>query len=230
MTDPAPSAGIPVHDPFARAGYSGHPACRLAVWSGGEASGLTAGEMRRVQRLQSPMRQEHLAGSLVLRRQLIGQMAGCDAGAVRLGALPEGAPDLSSPAGWSLSLSNKDSVTVAAMARAPADIGVDVERVRTINWPAMLSMLLPDNETDSMKQALDAAPDGLRAFFRMWTLKEAVLKSTQKGFRAGPKHVETPFAIIAAPGAGQLAAFGDHYDFWTVDEGDLVISLVRRRA
>lgn len=185
--------------------------------------------MSRIARLQSPQRRIHLAGSLALRRQLIAQIAGCNADAVRLAALPEGAPHLLNPAGWSLSLSNKDSVTVAAMAPAPAAIGVDVERVRTIHWANMLSMLLPEGEQGNMERALSSAPDGTRAFFRMWTLKEAVLKSTQKGFRAGPKLVETPFEIIASAGAGQLSAFGEDYDFWTVDKGDLVVSLVLRR-
>ena len=171
-----------------------------------------------------------LAGSLVLRRHLIGILADCAASDVQLKTLDEGAPVLAKPPGWALSLANKGPLTVVAMDNATAAIGVDVEILRTIDWRPMLKMICADDEGAAFAAAFADRADSSAAFLTMWTLKEAVLKTTQRGFRAGPKAVSTPPAILAATGTGQILAFGEHYDFWTTGSGDAVISLARKKA
>ena len=224
-TEPVQASSI---DPFASAGWTGYPACRLACWAGGDAAELTAAESQRVERLKSDVRRENLRGSLTVRRQLVGEMTGTPPEEVRFSALEDGAPVLDAPAGWCVSLSNKDSITVVALERPPAAIGVDIERVRKLDWRAMLSMTCADAEREQIEGALSVLGDPLPAFFRMWTLKEAALKSTQQGFAADAHRVLTPAEILFAPGTGTMRAFDRTYSYWTANHADFVVSLVRR--
>jgi 4'-phosphopantetheinyl transferase len=217
-------------DPFESAGYSRYPECRMGRAGDDAGISLTDAELQRVARMQSEAGRQELRGSLIARRQLIAQIAGCAPADVSLTANEDGAPEQASPAGWSVSLSNKSDLTVVALRRAPAEIGVDLEIVKDIQWLPILSMICNEEERRHLERDLGAHPDATRAFFRMWTIKEAVMKATRRGFRAGPKAIETPISILAAPGSGELAAFGDTYRFWTVDIGELIVSLVERRA
>lgn len=215
-------------DPFAEAGYSGHPDCRMVRAMSDDAFPLTDAEQQRVARLQSEASQRELRGSLVERRKLIAEISGCDPEIVSLTASADGAPALENPKGWSASLANKSDVTVVALRKAPAAIGVDLELVKEINWAPLLSMTSSQEERAALEAQISAHPEPLRAFFRMWTLKEAVLKATKLGFRAGPKGIDTPFEILVAPGTGKLSAFGNSYQFWSVDVDAFIVSLVEQ--
>jgi phosphopantetheinyl transferase len=227
------SQTISVIDPIARAGLAGHPLCRMAAWpSGGSCTDVafTSIEAERLGRMKSPRRTAEMAGSFVLRRRLIAAMAGGAPEEVKMISAEGGAPVLLQPVGWAMSLANKDAYTVVALAGATAQIGVDIEIVREMDWGPALSMTSSDAERAQFEGAPGAPASKLRAFYRMWTLKEAVLKSTGRGFRAGPKAVEIPWALLLLPGAGTLRAFGGTFDFWTADTSDAVVSLVQKRV
>ena len=224
---------INVIDPFARAGLSGHPLCRMAPWPLSALCtdvSFTALEAERLGRMKSPRRQAEMAGSFALRRRLIAEMAGGLAEEVEMMSAANGAPLLLRPTGWAMSLANKDAYTIVALAGATAEIGVDIEIVREMDWRPALSMTCSDAERAEFERAPGDPASKLRAFYRMWTLKEAVLKSTGRGFRAGPKAVETPWELLLSPGAGTLQAFGGTFDFWTADTGDTIVSLVQKRV
>lgn len=220
-------------DPFAGTGFSGHPSCRLATSrepaTSAQRHQYSLEESARLERMKSPLRRREMETSFILRRKLIGVLAGCAPEDVKLDSSEDGAPKLERPSGWSLSLANKGATTVIAMDPAPAEIGVDLEFVRVLDWPAMLNMVSAETEREAFKQAYAARDDSAEAFLRLWTIKEAVLKATQRGFRAGPKAVETPPSILDGSGQGQLSAFGERYDFWTTRSGDALISLARKR-
>ncbi len=223
---------INVIDPFARAGLSGHPLCRMAAWPLSAPCtdlSFTALEAERLGRMKSPRRKEEMAGSFALRRRLIAEMAGGLAEEVDMISTEDGAPLLLRPAGWAMSLANKDAYTVVALSRATAEIGVDIEIVREMDWRPTLSMTCSGAERAEFEGAPGDPASKLRAFYRMWTLKEAVLKCTGRGFGAGPKAVETPWELFLSHGAGTLQAFGGTFDFWTADTGDVVVSLVQKR-
>jgi len=220
-------------DPFAEAGLSGHPACRVASLRDtalGNAAAWTIVEAERLGRMKSAEKKAEMAGSFRLRRHLIAGMTGCLPERVDLGASGDGAPMLLHPGGWSVSLANKDGYTVVALAEPPAEIGVDIEIVREMDWRLALSITCSDAERTEVLTAPGDHDAKLRAFFRMWTLKEAALKTTGRGFRAGPKAVETPWAILQSPGTGTLRAFGEAFDFWTADAGDTIVSLALKRV
>jgi phosphopantetheinyl transferase len=63
----------------------------------------------------------------------------------------------------------------------------------------------------------------------MWTLKEAVLKTTGQGFRAGPKAVRVSAGDVSGTGRGTVNAFAATFDYWTANEGEAIVTLVRRR-
>lgn len=224
---------IHVTDPIAGAGLSGHPLCRMATWPPGASCtdvAFTPAETERLGRMKSPRRKAEMEGSFALRRRLIAAMAGGAPEEARMSSAEGGAPVLLQPAGWAMSLANKDACTVVALAAAPAQIGVDIEIVREMDWRPALSIMSSDAERTQFEGAPGDPASKLRAFYRMWTLKEAVLKSTGRGFRAGPKAVEIPWALLLSPGAGRLRAFGGTFDFWTADTSDAVVSLVQKRA
>jgi 4'-phosphopantetheinyl transferase len=202
---------INVIDPVAQAGLSGHPLCRMAAWPVGPPCAnavFTAIEAERLVRMKSPLRQAEMAGSFALRRRLIAEMAGGLAEEVEVMSAADGAPLLLQPTGWAMSLANKDAYTVVALSRATAEIGVDIEIVREMDWRPALSMTCSDAERAEFERAPGDPASKLRAFYRMWTLKEAVLKSTGRG----------------------LQAFGGTFDFWTADTGDTIVSLVQKRV
>ena len=224
---------IHVIDPVAHAGLSGHPLCRMAAWPLGASCtdvAFTPAEAERLGRMKSPRRKAEMEGSFVLRRRLIAAMAGGAPEEARMSSAEGGAPVLLQPAGWAMSLANKDACTVVALAAAPAKIGVDIEIVREMDWRPALSTISRDAERAQFEDAPGAPASKLRAFYRMWTLKEAVLKSTGRGFRAGPKAVDTPRALLFSPGAGMLRAFGSTFDFWPADINAAAASLVQSRA
>ena len=84
---------------------------------------------------------------------------------------PHGRPMLADRADIHLSLSHAGGVVAAAV--GPDPLGVDVERLRTLDGRAALSArtLHP-----AERSAVDRDPDPDRAFLRHWVRKEAVIK------------------------------------------------------
>jgi len=226
-----PQSGI---DPFALAGFEGHP-LTLAML-GASAPGayglsvLTDDEDARLARLRSATHRTEMETSFHLRRSLVSSLTGSAPNDIQTSHLADGAPQLDRPEGWAMSLSHKGAWTVVALAPLPAEIGVDVELVRDMDWRPMLKMICSDHERETFETSGFGGQAALTCFFRMWTIKEAVLKSTSQGFRAGPKGVATPLDIVTSPGAGELIAFGSAYEFWSTDFGEAVFSLARKRG
>lgn len=220
-------------DPLDAFGAGERPACRMARAQGGlddaDEKMLTEAERTRVSRLKSPARGCEMTASFVLRSRLVADMTGCAPQDVRFDALESGAPLLLAPSGYAVSLANKQMLTAVALDRAGAAIGVDVEIVRATEWRPMLATICDENERADFLARFGESPEALTAFFRMWTLKEAVLKTTGKGFRAGPKMVKIAPNSLGANGTGKLGAFGATFDYWTADQGAAIVSLVRRR-
>lgn len=217
-------------DPFDREGHTGYPACLVVAAMGHEDGLVTESERVRLSRMVSTLRKTEMRGSFLLRRRLVAHLTGAHISEVSFGAEPEGAPFLVSPPGWSVTLANKAPLTIVSVASGAVEIGVDIELIRPLDWQSMLSMICESSEREAFVHRFSDHADAPAAFFRMWTLKEAALKTTRKGFRAGPKAVNTITAWDNASGAGKIASFGHVYDYWSVTRGDAVISLVRKQS
>jgi 4'-phosphopantetheinyl transferase len=226
-------ADLALIDSFDAIGAGDRPACRMANWQeefgGADTAMLTDAERTRVGRLKSPERQREMTASFVLRRWLVADMTGCAAEDVRFDAQESGAPLLLAPSGYAVSLANKRTLTVVALDRAGAAVGVDVEIVRATEWRPMLATICDEDERADFLARFGESPAALTAFFRMWTLKEAVLKTTGQGFRAGPKIVRVSADHVSAAGSGMVTAFGATFDYWTTDQGEAIVTLARRR-
>ena len=226
-------ADLALIDPFDAIGAGDRPACRMANWQeefgGADTAMLTDAERTRAGRLKSPARQQEMTASFVLRRWLVANMTGCAAEDVRFDAQESGAPLLLAPSGYAVSLANKRTLTAVVLDRASAAIGVDVEIVRETEWRPMLATICDEDERADFLARFGESPAALTAFFRMWTLKEAVLKTTGQGFRAGPKAVRVSADQMSAAGGGMVTAFGATFDYWTTDQGEAIVTLVRRR-
>jgi 4'-phosphopantetheinyl transferase len=215
-------------NPFRDAGFADAPGCALAFWQGGEnRHEWTPDEESRLRRLKDPQRRADLEGSMVLRRELIGALTQYHPALIELSADASGAPLLVRPAGYSISISNKENWTIVALDGPQMAIGVDVEIVREIDWRTMLGMVCGDEERHAFAASL-SGEDAEQNFFRMWTIKEAILKATGEGFRAGPKHVRVPEALFGGAACAQVEAFGSMFDVWAVQRGQLALSLARK--
>ena len=92
----------------------------------------------------------------------------------------------------SVSLSHSGAYIAVAVGQSP--VGVDVERKRQFNLSISRRWFRPKEH-----EFLTSLPEAkrARAFFRLWTLKEAALKYTGEGLAGGPETVDC-FALLDA--------------------------------
>ena len=123
-----------------------------------------------------------------LASSLIRKLAG-DFDDVRLTRSPAGAPIVSAPGGWYLSLSSRGTHALIGVARAP--IAVDRE---VIDDHAPLWDMLTPTEAASLRRL--RAPAQPIAWLRRWTIKEAHAKLIGEPRRIRPESIDT---IVADP-------------------------------
>lgn len=219
-------------DPFAGSGLSGYPRCLLgdARGSGDYASGvsLTPNELERLAQLKDNARRQELDASLKLRRCLAANLIGCLPNEVRITTTDSGAPLLAEPVRYSLNLATKGPWTFLAIDDDGSNIGSDVEIHRPINWSAMLDMVCSVEEAGGFVAQHDAEDVAIADFFRLWTIKEAILKATGEGFRAGPKNIHVPDALYSETAHGVVSALGGRFEVWALDREGLALSLARQ--
>ena len=71
----------------------------------------------------------------------------------------------------------------AVLALSAETVGVDLERIRAINWRRLSTRFFHPGE----QAFLESAADPLTMFFTIWTLKESYLKAEGQGFSVSPK-------------------------------------------
>ncbi len=104
-----------------------------------------------------------------------------------------GKPELQGAYGAHISWSRSGPwLAIAISAAAP--VGIDVERVRDLNMPPMVDMICAPQEAALMQ----AIPDDQKreSFFRLWTLKEAILKCIGTGFQSRAKDINLPASVL----------------------------------
>ena len=144
------------------------------------AGHATARDRADSQRFQRPRRQlQALAGRALLRRQIAAVPAKLG-GPWTLEAEGQMQPRLvtaSGHGGLAVSLAHSGSQVVAAIADAPA-VGIDIEAMRPgRRWQAIAASVF------SAGEQARCAREGVGAFYRIWTLREALAKACGIGFR-----------------------------------------------
>lgn len=137
-----------------------------------------------------------------------------------------GKPRFSKDEQAALSWSRSSPLLVIGLSRH-GEIGVDVEVKRDLPFGSMLKMICGQQEMDMFS----SAPEGERLthFFRLWTLKEAMLKCIGTGFREHAKEVVIPAkayrSTLAAP--ARINCLGRWFDASLIEDADRVIAIVR---
>jgi 4'-phosphopantetheinyl transferase len=170
------------------------PAAVCARW----AANLSLAEAERAGRfIREEDRARFVCGRGAL-RTLLGTRLGLSPRAVPLQAGASGKPELPAEIAPRIrfSISHSGEVVLVALS-ADADVGVDVELLRPL--PDALA-LATRFFSPSESATLEALPhqDQLKAFYRFWTRKEAVLKASGQGISHGLAHVEVSGDAIPA--------------------------------
>jgi 4'-phosphopantetheinyl transferase len=165
-------------------------------------------------------RRRYAAAHAVLRHILARYLA-CAPAEVRYAFGPQGKPALAGGAGLEFNMSHSGDLALYAVTRGRA-VGVDIERVRLqVGRELAGAGFLTPSET----QALLALPDveRPRAFFTVWTRKEACLKATGKGLSAPLNSLsvwpqpDPPFHVLDLDvGEDYAAAVAAQGGGWTV--------------
>lgn len=200
-------------------------ACLLTCSDELTGADARADEQARAARLVDGHGGERLLASLVSVRVMLGEVLGQDAGQLRLARTGAGAPYLPDWPGHNISISRSLGWTATALSEA-GEIGVDIERVRDIDWRAMLDMLCSENERAGVLAAAGSEGAQTARFFRLWTIKEAVMKAMGLGFKAGPKGVGVPqSALEQARGSADVSVDGRAFGLYWTQAGGTVIAL-----
>jgi 4'-phosphopantetheinyl transferase len=121
--------------------------------------------------------------------------------------------------GWEVSVSHSGELVGVAMGTV-APLGLDVEQIRAVEVDSMASLVLTPTERRRVTSTTD--------FFRYWTRKEAVVKSTGDGLRQPLNLVSVtapsePAGVVGWSGRDQMAAGIRLYDL--ADRTDHLASL-----
>ncbi len=163
---------------------------------------LSADEAEQAQRFRFDRdRATYVAAHVLLRRTLRLRLAGAEPSIVRN---PLGRPELTAslPGGPVISFNLTHSRGFAACAIVEGTgIGIDAEDIRR---PLDIAEMAARWYAPTEQLLLEASPEPRRTelFFRIWTLKEAILKSTGRGLRVEPNRfaVDPDHAMAAVPG------------------------------
>jgi len=105
-----------------------------------------------------------------------------------------GAPRVKGWAPGKLSFSRSEDWCAIACARA-RKVGIDIEVERDRDWSSILKLLSTSEEAEYIRDAVRSA-GSLTPFYRAWCTKEAILKLMGTGFKAGPKIITLPSAML----------------------------------
>ena len=143
-----------------------------------------------------------------LLRTLLGHYLGQPPESLRLDYGPNGKPSLSSHSSrrtLHFNLSHTDEIALVAISAA-AEVGVDVERIRSISHAKKIARRFFAAKDLSW---LEEEPSEER-FFQVWTRTEARLKARGMGVFAAPSEVEAVSVTNIDAGAGYAAAVAMH--------------------
>lgn len=162
---------------------------------GGGLAGLPPEDRARAERLRLPAVRARFVTSRTLLRTTLAAYTGQRPGELRFGARGQGKPVLAGPAdSIRFNLSRTDAQWLLAVARG-REVGVDVERLdRAVDVDGVASRLFSARERATLR-SLDGARS-VRAFFRVWACREAVVKAMGEGMLS---HADR-FEVEADPG------------------------------
>jgi 4'-phosphopantetheinyl transferase len=151
---------------------------------------LDEGERHRLERIRVPAARRQFAAARALTRLTLAQATGIGPSLLRLEYGPRGKPTLDhggSPSAPRFNLAH--SGDTVALAVAAAEVGVDVEAVRSLpGRDRLLRRFCSDPERRWVRSRPEEERD--RSFLKLWTCKEAYLKAVGAGIAMALRDVE----------------------------------------
>ncbi len=174
-----------------------------------------------VRRLKAPADRSRSLWAELFARWRLAELAGVRPGDVALAHDGKGAP-VCRGADFALSLSHSGPYIAVAVGRQAA--GVDVERRRKASDAVAQRWFRPEEAA-----LLRALPEDARAraFFRLWTIKEAALKYSREGLSGG---LETVDCLALCEAARDGAADALAATSFALPEGAVASVVAERRA
>lgn len=141
-------------------------------------------ERARAERLIDDRKKNQFRRARAALRHILCRYSGIAPSRVPIRYTSQGKPFLDGGRSLSFNLSHSDAYGVVAVGRS-GRVGVDLERLdRTLDFMPIAARYFDSGE----RQLLDSCPvqRRRRAFFRLWTRKEALLKAYGSGFGVAP--------------------------------------------
>lgn len=143
-------------------------------------------------------------------RSLLGGHLGRDPRALVFAENAFGKPRLADRPSVHFSLSHSGDLAVLAVSEQ-REIGIDIERVRPLDHLDLARRYFHPNEISEI-EAVTAPDEQLQTFFRIWTLKEAVVKAIGKGLSIPLDAFEV--SIATSPPTMVVAPEGAPRSWW----------------
>ncbi|MEZ5954514.1 MAG: 4'-phosphopantetheinyl transferase superfamily protein [Hyphomonas sp.] len=192
-----------------------------------DASILNEEELARIRQLVDPAMRRSLAAHLVSRREIIGRLTSRTAANVPLIKDRQGAPWIDASDAPRISLSRSGSWNALASSQT-TDIGIDIEHLRQISWEPILHMICAPEEADIVRGLLLTGMEW-RPFFRLWTVKESVLKAARLGLRGGAANVHVPELLLKGDAVeADLSYGGATYRVAVTEPEEVIVACARR--
>ena len=145
-------------------------------------------------------------------RTLIGKQTGLRPRAIQLSKGKYGKPRVSGETGFEFSISHSCGLASFAFS-TQGPVGIDIEKVRVLkDCDALVQPFFSHSEQDEFGRL--RACEQQRAFYAVWTRKEAYLKALGTGLVTPPRTVSVtvdPDAAPAVAGAGESAQASCHW-------------------
>ena len=179
-------------------------------------------DQARISRLQDTDKRLNLERSLLAIRQELSGLLGRPPADVFITHDAKGAPSLTNAPDTHISISRTEGWSALAMSTR-SSIGIDIERIRPVEWAPMLQMVSTAEEARTLSGLNGHALD---AFYRLWTAKEAIMKAAGEGFRMGARSIRIPDAMLTGDNSqSQISTALGVFDIYSTQHEDLMIAL-----
>jgi len=179
-------------------------------WASLEVSDREVGALRRLLNSRELERADRfrVPTARAVLRTLLGRTTATDPAAVDFDYGARGKPSVADAPHFNAS----DSIDTVVVAMASAEIGVDVEGLRSLPNPDRLARRIctPD-ELEQLDALTEKEADA--ALLRLWTYKEAALKAVGLGLPGGLRNVDVDFRPGKPP---QLRRLREHVNGWSL--------------
>ena len=168
---------------------------------------LAPAELRRADRFRIAAAARRFVGARAALRMILGRATGSAPADVEFLFGERGKPRLQ---GGGIFFNASDSGDYVVVALSSAEVGVDIELVRTLRRNDRLARrVCTDRELELLARTPEKQRDAL--LLRLWTCKEAALKAVGIGLSGGARNVEAEIPPNAAPRLSRLLEEADHW-------------------